>query len=139
MDTVSAHLAFQRFGADIGGQHRPLSATARDGSLVLVCVSSGFSRPDVGVLRYSAKLSLLAAGRPQIEALRVGLGAASAEGTAVRLIIHTPGLNKTSGRMHVRADLVGSVTAFDGDAYCVDFVRPPAPQPERPPGSRRRR
>lgn len=138
MDNVSLDVAFRRLGVQAAGRQRLLSATAGDGSLVLVCKASGFSRPDVGVLRYSARLSLTTAARPQIEALRLGLNAASADGTAVRLIIHTPALNGAGSRIHVRADLVGSVSAFDGDAYSVDFVRP-AEALQQPSNARRRR
>jgi hypothetical protein len=137
MDSVSLELAFSRLGAAAPRGQRVLCATAEDGSLVLVCQSSGFSRPNAGVLRYSAKLSLATAGRPQIEALRLGLGAASAGATPVRLIIRTADLIGKSSKVHMRADLVGSVTAFDGDAYSVDFTR--VEEPESPPPSGRRK
>jgi hypothetical protein len=139
METVSLELAFSRHGASAPRGQRALCATAEDGSLVLVCQSSGFSRPDAGVLRYSARLSLLTAGRPQVEALRLGLGAASEGGTPVRLIIRTPDLVGTSSKVHMRADLVGSVSAFDGDAYSVDFVRLVDEEPVTPPVRSRRR
>src|SRR6185312_7525629 len=76
MHTVPLDLAFSRFGANVTAGKRPLCATAQDGSLVLVCLSSGFSRPDPSVLRYSAKLSLTSAGGSQVEALRLSLDAA---------------------------------------------------------------
>lgn len=139
MDTVSLDLAFSRLGADVAGRHRPLCATAQDGSLVLVCQSSGFSRPGAGVLRYSARLSMTSARPSQIAALRLGLDSASAGQTPVRLIIHTAGTDGASGRVHLRADLVGSVAVFDGDAYSVDFVRLQAAEPEAPPRTRRKR
>jgi hypothetical protein len=128
MDTVPLDLAFSRLGANVGERHRPMWATAQDGSLVLVCQSSGFSRPGPGVLRYSAVLSLIAGRTSQIEGLRVNLDAARTSATAVRLIIQTPGAAKASSRFHVRADLVGSVAEFDGDAYSVDFVQLPGPE-----------
>lgn len=139
MDTVRVELAFSRFGADVTGQQRPLSATAQDGSLVLVCRAPGFSRPGTGVLRYSAKLSQLSARRSQVELLRTGLDAANSARTPVRLIIQTPASGATASRVHMRADLVGSISAFDGDAYSVDFVPLPEEQPEPPPTGRRRR
>ena len=139
MDTVPLDLAFSRHGADVSGRQRPLCATAQDGSLVMVCQSSGFSRPSTGVLRYSGKLSSSTARRSQLEALRLGLGAASTAQTPVRLIIQTPAVGRTSSRVHMRADLVGSVAEFDGDAYCVDFVRILVDEPEPPPRSRRKR
>lgn len=139
MNTVPLDLAFSRLGAQVPAHRRPLCATAQDGSLVLVCQSSGFSRVRAGVLRYSAKLSLTSARRGQIEALRLGLNAASSGGTAVRLIIQTPGPDGAPARVHMRADLIGSVTEFDGDAYSVDFVRLPGDEPESPPRGRRKR
>ena len=138
MDTVSLEQAFSRLGAQIAGR-RPLCATADDGSLVLVCQSSGFTRPNPGVLRYSSVLSQTDAGRSHVEELRVRLAAASAGQSAVRLIIQTPGAGRIPARVHLRADLIGSVSGFDGDAYSVDFVRPPVPQPEAAPRSRRKR
>lgn len=140
MDAIRVDVAFSRFGADTSGQQRPLSATAQDGSLVLVCRSPGFSRPGPGVLRYSGKLSLLSASRSRIEMLRAGLDAANAARTPVRLIIQTPPAGSAPGRVHMRADLVGSVAQFDGDAYCVDFVRlPDEVEPEPPSRGRRKR
>jgi hypothetical protein len=137
--TVSVDVAFSRFGASIAGQQRPLSAIAQDGSLVLLCQSSGFSRPDSGVLRYSGKLSESIARAAQVEALRLSLDAANAARTPVRLIIRTPGVGTASARIHMRADLVGSVAEFDGDAYSVDFVRLQEEESEPPPQRRRRR
>ncbi|HMA12460.1 MAG TPA: hypothetical protein VKO83_11265 [Steroidobacteraceae bacterium] len=137
MDTVSLDLAFSRLGAQVAGR-RPLCATAQDGSLVMVCQSSGFSRPDAGVLRYSARLSQTVAGRAQIEALRVGLNSATTSRIPVRLIIQTPASGRAAARVHMRADLVGSVADFDGDAFSVDFVRLPVEEPE-PPLRRRKR
>lgn len=137
MDKVRIELAFSRFGADVTGQHRPLSATAQDGSLVMVCSTPGFTRPGTGVLRYSAKLSEVAARRSQIELLRAGLDTANSARTPVRLIIQTPATGGASARFHMRADLVGSIAAFDGDAYSVDFV--PVEEPEPPPRGRRKR
>ncbi len=139
METLSLDLAFSRLGANIAGQQRPLCATAQDGSLVLVCRSSGFSRPGTGVLRYSAKLSQVTGGRSKVDALRLGLDAATSARTPVRLIIQTPSVGGAPGRIHMRADLVGSVAEFDGDAYSVDFVRLPAQEPVTPARGRRKR
>lgn len=139
MNAEPLDLAFSRLGAAPPGRQRLLCAKARDGSLVLVCQSAGFNRPGSGVLRYSARLSLTSAPRAQIDALRSGLEAASAERTPVRLIIQTPGADGRANKVHSRADLVGSVTAFDGDAYSVDFVRLQVEQPEPAPRVRRKR
>jgi hypothetical protein len=138
MDSVSLDLAFTRLGADIP-RGRPLCATAKDGSLVLVCHSTGFNRPGAGVLRYSAVLSQMSGVRAHITALRASLDAASAARTPIRLIIQTPGGGGASSRIHTRADLIGSVSAFDGDAYSVDFVRVAEEEPEPPARGRRKR
>lgn len=139
MDIVPLEVAFARLGVNVQGRQRLLSARAQDGSLVLVCQSSGFSRPGPGVLRYSAKLSEIAGRSAQVKVLREGLGAASSGETPVKLIIQTPGTSGGPGKIHTRADLVGSVTTFDGDAYSVDFKRPVADEPEPAPRGRRRR
>jgi hypothetical protein len=137
MDTVSLGLAFSRLGVQIAGR-RPLCATASDGSLVLVCQSSGFSRPDAGVLRYSSMLSRIDAGRSQLEELRLGLTAATATQAPVRLIIQTAAAGKAPARVHTRADLIGRISEFDGDAYSVDFVRPAVEEVEVPRSRRKR-
>ncbi len=139
MDTIPLDLAFSRLGVDLPGHRRPLCATAQDGSLVLVCQSSGFSRPAPGVMRYSAKLSLLSSPRTQVEALRLSLDAASSGETPVRLIIQTRAADGSPGKIHTRADLVGNVSAFDGDAYSVDFTRLEEEEPEPPPVRGRRK
>ncbi len=139
MSTLPLVLAFSRLGANVARLQRPLCATAQDGGLVLVCLSSGFSRPRAGVLRYSARLSQTRAGRAQIKSLRLGLDAANSARTPIRLIIQTPGFGDAAAHIHMRPDLVGSVAEFDGDAYSVDFVRLPANEPQGEPRGRRKR
>ena len=138
MDSVSLDIAFSRLGADIP-RGRPLCVTARDGSLVMVCQSSGFNRPGAGVLRYSAVLSKLSGVRAHITALRETLNTAAAAHTPIRLIIQTSRADGDSNRIHIRADLIGSVSAFDGDAFSVDFVRIVEEAPEPPSRGRRKR
>lgn len=132
MDNISIVRAFASFGAD-SAQQRSLSAVAADGSLVLVCQSGGFSRPGVGVLRYTAQLSTAPLSR--LAVLRTHISEAHSAGTIVRLIIETLKTAKSSARAHVRPDLVGKVTGFDGNEYMVDFSRPQPPPAE--PKSRR--
>lgn len=138
MDSVPLDLAFTRLGANVAGRQRPVWANALDGSLVLVCESLGFSRPGAGVLRYSARLSEIPGRSARVPELRESLDAARSGGTPVRLIIQTRGVDGASSRIHVRADLIGSVAEFDGDAYCVDFVRPVDPEVEPPVRKRKR-
>ena len=123
--------AFASFGADSAGQQRPLSATAADGSLVLVCRSGGFSRPGLGVLRYTEQLSSLKASASRLAALRAQISDALPAGTGVRLVIQTARSGRSSGGTHVRPDLIGKVSGFDGDQFTVDFSRPQPPLVER--------
>jgi hypothetical protein len=129
MDHVSMDRAFACFGADAAGRQRPLSGTAEDGSLVLVCGSAGFTRPGIGILRYTAQLSTSKASSSLLTMARTRITDALSAGTAVRLVIQTLGTGRTPNRIHVRPDLVGKVTGFDGDEYVVDFARPP-PEPK---------
>lgn len=133
MDTISIARAFASFGAEIA-QQRSLSAVAADGSLVLVCQTGGFSRPGVGVLRYTAQLST--APQTRLAALRTHISEAHSAGTIVRLIIETLKTAQSSSRAHVRPDLVGKITGFDGNEYMVDFSRPEPPAPEPKPRRR---
>lgn len=136
IDSVSMERAFSSFGADSAGRRRPLSGMAEDGSLVLVCRSSGFTRPGVGVLRYTAQLSAETAANSQVSTLRKQLTDALSAGTEIRLVIETIATERSTARVHVRPDLPGKVSTFDGDAYVVDFARPPPPPPA--PKNRRR-
>ena len=139
MHTIPLEVAYSRLGVELPGSKRPLSAQALDGSLVMVCQSAGFSRPGPGVLRYAATLSLLSSPRSQVDALRTNLAAALEASTPVRLIVQTRAPDGSTGTIHTRADLIGSVSAFDGDAYSVDFTRIAEEEPEEPPPRARRR
>lgn len=120
---ITLELAFARYGVEQSNRQRLLSATALDGALMLVCQSSGFSRPAAGVLRYSATMSLMRAPRAHLTQLRTDIEAAWSGRTPIRLVIQTLRPEARSNRIHTRADLIGSVSAFDGDAFSVDFGR----------------
>lgn len=137
MDTTALDVAFSRFGADVSDRPRAQWATAQDGSLVLVCLASRFSRPAAGVLRYSGVLVRGSARGSKTDGLRENLNAAHAAGTPVRLIIQTPRAAGMAGRVHMRPDLVGSVAGVEGDAFSVDFVRVQAPREPAPPRRKR--
>jgi hypothetical protein len=137
VQNLSLDTAFARRGAQGSSRQRSLSGAAADGSLVLVCQSVGFSRPNLGILRYQGMLSNLKAGPARITLLREQLKNAQTESTDIRPIILTPVVGRSSFSVHVRADLFGKVTEFDGDTYTVDFSRPPPP--EAPPRVRRKR
>jgi hypothetical protein len=139
MNSIPLELAYARLGVSLTGSRRPLCAMAADGTLVMVCQSTGFNRPGPGVMRYSATLSLLTSPRSQVEALRASLAAAVAAETQVRLIVQTRAADGSAGTIHTRADLIGNVSAFDGDAFSVDFSRMEVEEEEDPDPPKRGR
>jgi hypothetical protein len=135
-NNMSLELAYARYGAQVSNKHRNLSSVANDGSLVITCPAERFSRPGVGVLRYSAQISTEASVTSRVVALRTHIGAAHEAQSLVRPVIVGAAADAEKRPIHVRTDLVGKVVAFDGDHFVVDFTRP-APVAE--PKNKRRR
>ncbi|MEO6078374.1 MAG: hypothetical protein ABIQ86_01155 [Steroidobacteraceae bacterium] len=138
MENLSLEVAFARYGAQAINKQRSLSALATDGSLVLSCESLHFSRPGIGILRYSRRLSELADTKARVTDLRTQLTAALDAGTTVRPVVITAPKGLAKRVIHVRSDLEGRVVEFDGDSFSVDFTRPVAP-PDEPKPKRRKR
>ena len=137
MENLSLESAYARYGAKVSSRLRCLSAIAADGSLVLTCHSERFSRPGIGILRYTTQLSADKLARPKLLELQTQIAAALNDATPVRLVIVTAAQARRPRSIHVRTDLPGQIMAFDGDSYTVDFTRPPAPPVE--PKVRRKR
>jgi hypothetical protein len=119
--------AFARFGAKPSNRQRGLSAIATDGALVLNCSQAHFGHPSRGVLRYEDRLSGEAAGSRDTELLGRHLTLARDGSLPVRMVVTFRAENKNgtgSSSCHVRPDLIGKVTKFDGDHFIVDFTRP---------------
>ncbi len=119
--------AYAKFGAKPENRLRALSAIASDGAVVLSCATPQFVRPARGVLRYEDRLSREADDATGKALLGEHLARARDENLAVRMVVvsSTTGATGTSSRsFHVREDLVGKVTLFDGDHFIVDFTRP---------------
>jgi hypothetical protein len=138
MESLTVTRAYVRFGAPVPRGQQPLSALATDGAVVLCCRAAGLARQSRDVLRYQDALSTNRATARQQAALATHLVLARDSACPVRLVIVNPGTELTKGTVGVRPDLVGKVTAFDGDAFTVDFERiaePVAPKVK----SRRRR
>jgi len=127
MENLSLETAYARYGAQVSSKQRCLSAIAADGSLVLSCPADRFSRPGVGVRRYSARLSLEIAAQTRVAVLRDQVQKASTEGIQVRPVFITAPKGHLGRIIHVRSDLVGKVVDYDGDSFVVDFRRPPPP------------
>jgi hypothetical protein len=125
--------AYAKFGAKPANRLRALSAVADDGAIVLSCATPQFVRPARGILRYEDRLSREADDATGKALLGEHLTRARDENLAVRMVVvssATGTTGKSSRSFHVREDLVGKVTLFDGDHFIVDFTRstlaPPA-------------
>jgi hypothetical protein len=119
--------AYAKFGAKPGHRLRALSAIASDGAMVLSCATPQFLRPARGILRYEDRLSREADDAAGKALLGEHLTRARDEKLAVRMVVvssATGSTGRSSRSFHVREDLVGTVTLFDGDHFIVDFTRP---------------
>ena len=124
--------AFSRFGAKPASRLGSLSAIAADGAMVLNCLPAHFGHPAPGVLRYETKLSTAQAESKIVTTLGEHLTRARDGDLPVRMVVTFPDHEKTRARArgyHVRPDLIGKVTEFDGDHFVIDFTRS---QPVRP-------
>jgi hypothetical protein len=129
MSSLNLVDAYAKFGAKAGV--RAQSAIAADGAVVLSCAASFFGHHAEGVLRYQDRLSRETEGARGTALLGEHLTRARDESLPVRMIVVSRVAargGKTSRTVHVRADLVGKVTSFDGDQYIVDFRRVAAPE-----------
>jgi hypothetical protein len=132
MATLSYTDAFRCYGAKLANPQWAYSGLADDGAIVLSCWSHKLNLVD-GVLHYKDRLSRW---RPNpagknllVEHLRLG----HEEARSVRLIIATTTQPAVVDRgedastipktFHIRDDVVGKVTLFDGDNYALEFRR----------------
>lgn len=132
--------AFGRYGAKPTNRASSLSAMAQDGAVVLNCLPAHFCHPTRGVLRYEAKLSVVAAETKDVGMLGEHLTQARDTGLPVRMVVKTARSATSRDRSpsyHVRPDLLGKVVEFDGDHFIVDFTRP-APVAAVSAGGRRK-
>jgi hypothetical protein len=136
MPTLSLVDAYARFGAKAGV--RAQSAIAADGAVVLSCAAPYFGHHAIGILRYEDRLSRESEASRGTILLGEHLTHARDGSLPVRAVIvsrvATSG-GKTSRNVHIRKDIVGKVTSFDGDHFIVDFTRIEAPEP--PPKKRK--
>jgi hypothetical protein len=132
MENLSLVDAYGKFGAKPANRLRALSAISADGVLVLSCTPPQFARANKGVLRYEDRLSRDPEDQKDKQALAEHLARARDEQLSVRMVIVTSVAardGKTARNIHVRKDLIGKVTEFDGDHFVVDFTRVPEPEP----------
>lgn len=131
MQNISLEVAYARYGAQVTSKQRNLSAIGRDGSLILSCPADRFSRPGVGILRYTAQLSQEPGVAKLVDSLRTHIQAAHADSTDIHPVMITPPKGAMSRVVHVRPDLTGKVVEFDGDTFVVDFTRQVAEPPPK--------
>ncbi len=127
--------AFAKFGAKAANRLRSLSAVADDGAIVLSCTPPYFGRPARGVLRYEDRLSREGEDARGTALLGQHLALARDGDLPIRMVVISnvaAASGKTGRTIHVRADLVGKVTMFDGDHFIVDFTRPEEPRESAP-------
>lgn len=122
---LSLRDAFARFDAKPSNRLRGLSALAADGALVLNCSVAYFGHPSRGVLRYEDRLSRQSPGNSDTELLGRHLTLAHTGSLPVRMVVSSraPEGDNSSPGCHVRPDLIGKVSSFDGDHFIVDFTR----------------
>jgi len=124
---------FAKYGAKLSNPMWAVSAVASDGAIVISCWSNYFSRPDKDTLRYSDTLSRWEGNAPGNNLLREHLLLAQAESRLIRLVVATA-LNTIpidkgwdasliSKTFHIKPEVVGKLTEFDGNAFIIDFRR----------------
>ncbi len=119
--------AYAKFGAKPENRLHALSAIASDGAMVISCTPPYFVRPERGVLRYEDRLSRDPEETNGKALLGQHLTQARDGNLVVRMVVltnQTPPGGKPIRTIHVREDLVGKVTSFDGDHFIIDFTRP---------------
>jgi hypothetical protein len=131
MENLNLVDAFAKFGGKTASRLHALSAIAADGAMILRCATPYFAHPAPGVLRYEDRLSR-EAEHPQGPLLSQHLTLARDGDLPIRMVVinhQVPAAGgKTSRSIHVRADLIGKLTKFDGDHFIVDFTRAQEPR-----------
>lgn len=125
--------AFAKFGAKLDNPMWAVSAIANDGALVISCWAHYFKRGAKGVLRYEDNLARWNGNELGNNLLRAHLTLAFKEKLPVRMVVATTiqteevdsgrDASKLKKTFHVRDDVMGNLTEFDGDKYVIVFRR----------------
>ncbi|MFZ3018621.1 MAG: hypothetical protein WA056_09225 [Gallionella sp.] len=126
--------AFAKFGAKLDNPMWAVSAIANDNALVISCWAHYFKSGGSGVVRYVDSLSRWGGNELGNKLLENHLSNAFAEKLPVRMVVATAenpdtverehDASKVKKTFHVRDDIVGRVTDFDGDNFVIEFRRP---------------
>ena len=132
MANLNMTTAFNRYGAKLTNANWAVSAISNSGELVVSCWKHYLSTRD-GKLAYTDRLSRWAGNKPGNNLLRKHLETAIKEQSNVRLVIAKSDdpatidsgepASGTQNTFGVREDLVGRVSAFDGDEFVLEFVK----------------
>jgi len=133
MAKLSFTECFKKYGAILVNPMWAVSAQADNGSIVISCWSNYFSRPDRDTLRYTDTLSRWEGNALGNKLLREHIQLAEAESLPIRLVVATAlntlavdegwDASKISKTFHIKPELVGHLTSFDGDEFIIDFCR----------------
>jgi hypothetical protein len=132
MATLSFTDAFRAYGAKLANPMWSYSAEADDGAIVISCWSHKLKLKD-GVLTYTDRLSRWGPNTPGKNLLVEHLNLGRTQARPVRLIIATTSSPEVVDRgqdassiqksFHIKQDVVGKVTVFDGDNFVLEFRR----------------
>jgi len=125
--------AFEKFNTKLVNPMWAISAIATDGAMVMSCWSHAFKSGDKGVLRYVDNLSRWGGNNLGRDLLKEHLSKAFNEKLPVRLVVATTtdtasvdagrDASKISKKFHIREDVVGKLSEYDGDNYVIDFTK----------------
>ncbi len=114
--------AFKVYGAKLHNPRWAVSSIATDGAVVISCWENFFQKG----MRYVDTLSRWADNNPAgRDLLKSHIEQAVRDDLPVRLVIAhwaTSG-PRTADYFHVRPDLVGRITEFDGDKFIIEFKK----------------
>jgi hypothetical protein len=131
MENLNLVDAYAKFGGKTASRLHAMSAIADDGAMILSCATAYFAHPTRGVLRYEDRLSRESDHPAGVQLLGQHLALARDGDLPIRMVVisqlPTAG-GKASRSIHVRADLIGKLTKFDGDHFIVDFTRAQEPR-----------
>lgn len=125
--------AFSKYGATLKNPMWAVSAIAGDGAIVISCWHHYFKKAEKGVLPYDDMLSRWNGNSLGNSLLRQHVTDAFEKKIPVRLVVaktdhtdevdHGHDASKVPKTFHIREDLVGTVTLFDGDRFVIEFKR----------------
>ena len=132
MGDLNLSEAFSQYGAKLVNPQWAVSAIADDGAIVISCWAHYF-KPGAGGLRYEDTLSRWRGNTAGNNLCRQHIEDAFNNNRLVRLVIASAedttvidsgnDASKVKKRFHIRPDMRGRVTQFDGDKFVIEFKR----------------